>query len=339
MAPAPAAPAMNDGRRGRARWGLVVFWLLLILIAGAVWVYRQPIRDWVALQRYEPPAAVKQLADQDTMTDYARRMFYLNQPELLSSVDGFRKACPDSRDTVVLGCYHPDQQGIYIYNVKDPDLQGIVQVTAAHEDLHAIYDRLSGKDRRYVDDLLKDYYEHGLKDDRVKSEIELYKKTEPNDVVNEMHSTFGTEIAELPPALEAYYKRYFANRAAIVAYEQHYEQAFSARQAVVRADDARLADIKSQIESRQAGLNDQLAQVRAAKQELDELLSAGQTEAYNSRVASYNASVSSYNSSVSDLRKLIEEYNQLVATRNSVANQLNVLSQAIDTRVPQQIKP
>ncbi len=332
----PSSPA-NRGLSGL--WLRLVALVLLIGVLGGLFFYRQPIYDWWRLRSYQPPAAIQQLVSQTTMTDYARRLFYINRPELLSSVDTFRKRCPDSQDTVVLGCYHPKQRGIYIYDVKEPDLQGITQVTAAHEDLHAAYDRLSDKDRQYVNGLLQDYYDHGLTDARVKSQIQLYQKTEPDDILDEMHSTFGTEITDLPPALEEYYKRYFINRAVVATYEKQYEQAFTARQQVLQADDSQLTAMKDQIDSRQAALAAQLAQLQATKRQLDRLLAAGENDAYNAGVDSYNGQVSSYNTSLSSLRTYIKAYNDLVTARNRVAEELNALNHAQDTRLQPESVP
>ncbi|HVI60717.1 MAG TPA: hypothetical protein VM535_01030 [Candidatus Saccharimonadales bacterium] len=331
----PSAPLSASPEAGRGRrdfWLGLAGWLLLAAVLTTLFINRQPLSDWWRLRGYQPPAAVQQLAVQDTMTDYAKHLFYLNRPRLVSSVESFRQGCPNSRDNIVLGCYHPNQEGIYIYDVKDSDLQGIAQVTAAHETLHAAYERLSDKDRQYVNGLLKDYYAHGLTDQRVQDEIKLYQKTEPDAVVDEMHSTFGTEVADLPPALQNYYKRYFTNRAAVVAFEKKYEQAFLSRQQVVQAADERLAVMRAEIDARRARLESQQEQLQASKSRLDSLLAAGQNEAYNASLSSYNAQVSAYNSGVAALRSYIEEYNRLVAERNKVAEQLNVLNQAVDTR-------
>lgn len=323
--------ATAESKRGS--WLKLAGLLLFAAVLAFLIFNRQPIYDWWRLRTYHPSPEIQRLALQDTMTDYARRLFYLNRPELLSSVESFRKHCPDSRDTVVLGCYHPNQQGIYIYNVKDAELQGVAQVTAAHEDLHAIYDRLSDKERRYVNGLLQDYYDNDLTDERVKSEIKLYQKTEPNALLDEMHSTFGTEISDLPAPLENYYKKYFVNRKAVVAYHQQYQQAFSARQQVVAADDQQLTAMKVQIDSRQAQLSGQLEQIKAAKSRLDGLLASGQDVAYNAEVDSYNNQVNNYNAGVASLRTYIKAYNDLVAARNAIAEQINVLNHALDTRV------
>lgn len=329
MPPSPSNRHFSRKGRLTTAVGLSVIAALAILAI----LYWQPISDWWRLRGYQPPAAISQLATQDTMTPYARHLFYLNKPELLSSVSGFRQRCPENEGAIVLGCYHPDQAGIYIYDVKASDLQGVSQVTAAHEDLHAAYERLSAQDRRYVDGLLQDYYEHGLTDQRVKDEINLYKKTEPKSVLNEMHSVFGTEVASLPPALENYYKRYFSDRAVIVAYSQRYEQAFTARQARISQDDQRLAAMKQQIDSQEAALQVQQNQLSDTQNQLKALLAAGQTAEYNARVPAYNAQVRSYNSGVADLRDLIDQYNQLVSTRNAIAQELTTLDKALDTRL------
>jgi uncharacterized protein YukE len=329
-----SAPPPKPKRRRRVVLVVVLLaWAVLLVL---IIIQRQAISDWWRLRGYQPPSSIAKLTGQDTMSNYTKHLFYLNKPQLLSSVTSFRQHCPENEDTIVLGCYHPVEQGIYIYNVQDPSLQGVAQVTAAHEVLHAVYGRLSAKDRTYVDGLLNDYYQHNLTTSRVKAEIQLYKKTEPHDVTDEMHSTFGTEIANLPPALENYYKRYFTNRQAIVAYEQQYEGEFTSRQTTIQADDQRLTATKQQIASKESDLTNQLSQLNAERSQLDGLLSSGDSSTYNSRVADYNGKVNSYNTGVADLQSQIAQYNQLVTARNLVAGELTTLDKAVDTRLTPQ---
>jgi|GEM_PF-378578 len=333
----PAAHPTAAGKNaGRGRIILFIVLLVWAVLLALIIFERQAISDWWRMRGYQPPAPISQLAAQDTMTSYTKHLFYLNKPQLLSSVGSFRKYCPENEDTIVLGCYHPGEQGIYIYNVKDPSLQGVAQVTAAHEVLHAIYGRLSSQERTHVDDLLNDYYKHGLTNERVKGEIQLYQKTEPHDVTDEMHSTFGTEIADLPPALENYYKRYFTNRQTIVNYEQKYEAAFTSRQTTIQKEDKQLASLKQQIADKESDLTDQLSQLKAARSQLDDLLANGDSGTYNSQVADYNAKVNAYNAGVADLQQQIGQYNQLVAARNLVAGELTTLDKAVDTRLTPQ---
>jgi small-conductance mechanosensitive channel len=233
----------------------------------------------------------------------------------------------------VLGCYHPDQDGIFIYNVSDPTLAGVQQVTAAHEVLHAVYARLTTQQRITLDTELEAYYKHGLNNSLVQAEVALYQKTEPKDVMDEMSCTFGTEIANLPASLDAYYSRYFSNRGTIVDYEQNYQAAFSSRQAQVNQDDNQLAQMKVQIDNLEAELKTSLASLNAQLATLASIRGAGNIPAYNAGVPSYNAAIDAYNANVQTIANLVTQYNELVATRNQISGQLTTLASALDTRV------
>lgn len=311
----------------------------LLVMLGFAWTKRYQLQDWWRLRDYTPPSAVAQLADQDTMNDYTRHLFYLNHPKLLATVTQFRQYCPENEDTIVLGCYHTGQNGIFIYAVPDPSLAGIQQVTAAHEVLHSVYARLSSSDRSKLNGELESFYEHGLTDSNVKAEVGLYKKTEPGAVYDEMSCTFGTELATLPPSLEAYYAKYFNNRQKIVQYEAQYRVQFTSRQQQISNYDAQLSTMKSQINSQQSNLTTEASSLDTQKANLDQLLSSGQVSAYNAGVNSYNNQADSYNVGVSALKREISSYNQLVDTRNSIAGQLTTLDSAIDTRVPDTVSP
>jgi len=316
-------------------FGIVI---LLALIAAPFVVWRQwnAIYDWSRLRDYSPPADVVSLADQDTFNAYTKHLFYVNHPQLLSTVTSFRQYCPENENTIVLGCYHPDQDGIYIYNVQDPSLAGVAQVTAAHEVLHSIYARLSTKDRAALDSELQDYYQNDLHDQRVLAEVALYQQTEPNSVMDEMSCTFGTEIASLPSPLEAYYSRYFNNRQAIVAFEQNYEGEFTSRTNQINAYDAQLAALKQQISNEESTLSAQLNQINSDRARLDSQRNSGDIGGYNAGVDSFNSEVDSYNSGLNQLQANISDYNNLVTTRNSIAGELETLDQAIDTRLTTQ---
>jgi len=269
------------------------------------------------------------------MSSYARHVFYVNHPALESNPTQFRADCTQSEKTIVLGCYHSNQAGIFVYSVQDPRLSGVQQVTAAHEMLHAAYDRLSKKDRNYIDGLLKAYYNQQT-DQRIIDTINSYTQSEPNDVVNEMHSVFGTEIANLPAPLEQYYSRYFTNRAAVVGFASKYQSEFTTREAKIKADKAQLDQLKVAINAEQAQLQAQYNKINSDRARLDSLRSSGQIAQYNAGVSSFNAEVDSYNSSVQKLRQDISQYNQLVEEYNATASELTGLEKALDTRIPTQ---
>lgn len=313
-----------------ALWTIIIVWLVVV---GLILTNGQRLMDWWRLRGYVAPTAVVQLANEDTMTSYTRHLFFLNRPQLLPTVKSFRDHCPENENTIVLGCYHPDQNGIFIYNVSDPTLAGVQQVTAAHEVLHAVYARLSGSARSQLDTELTNYYKHGLTNPLVKAEVKLYQQTEPGSVMDEMSCTFGTEIANLPAPLEAYYNKYFSNRAAIVGYEQQYQAAFSSRQATITQDDAQLSQWKAQINTLDAQLKSSSASLSTQLTNLTNLRGEGNFAEYNAGVPAYNAAINAYNANVQTVETLVGQYNQLVVTRNQVAGQLTTLTAALDTRI------
>jgi hypothetical protein len=305
---------------GASKLPLLIVLLLLLAGLSVVAANRQGIIDWWRLRDYTAPAPVASLANQDAMTDYARKVFYVNSPDIRTKAN-FSSACPSSKaeQTIVLGCYHSDQAGIYLLNVTDPRLQGVEQVTAAHEMLHAAYDRLSSADRKKIDGMLLDYYNKDLTDERIKKTIDAYKKSEPNDLVNEMHSIFGTEVANLPSGLEAYYTKYFTKRSVITDAAAKYQAEFTSRQAAVAQADAQLSSLKAQIDSEEADLKTKQQTISDTQSNLVNLRNNGNTAAYNAGVPAYNALVDDYNSEVQAVQSLISQYNSLVASRNAIA--------------------
>jgi hypothetical protein len=312
---------------------LTFFAICCVLIAAVM--CRQRIFDWVKLRDYTPPSSVAQLASEDTMNSYTTHVFYVNHPKLLATVTSFRKECPSDEADIILGCYHVGQNGIFIYSVKDQALAGVQQVTAAHEVLHAIYARLSPSARMKLNGELEAYYKYDLKNSRVKAEIAVYQQTEPGSVYDEMSCTFGTEIAQLPADLDAYYSQFFTNRAAIVGYEQQYEGVVTSRQNQITADDQQLTSLSQQIQNQQKSLATQLTIITAQRSALSSLESTNAIE-YNQSVPSFNALVSTYNADVTALQTTENHYNQLLATRNSIAGEFDTLIKAIDTRVTPQ---
>jgi hypothetical protein len=301
---------------------------LILLVPAAVWTQRWNIFDTIRLRNYQPSAEVAQLADQTTMNGKTRRLFYVYRPNL-EDKQSFNNNCQTTEKTIVLGCYVAGNY-IHLYKVTDERLNGIIQVTAAHETLHAAYDRLSRSDKTSVNKLINGAYAT-LTDQRIKDTIEDYRKNGA-DTTNELHSILGTEVRNLPAALEQYYTRYFTNRLAIVGYSEKYEQAFTQRKQKIAEDDTKLAGLKQQIENSEADLKSREQALSAERNRLNALLAAKNYEAYNTSVPGFNAQVNAYNAQVARIRKLIDQYNVIVAERNAIATEEGELVKAIDSR-------
>lgn len=309
--------SLRPAPRPRQWPGRLLLVVILALMSLVLW-QRQAISDWIQLYGYEPPAEVTQLARQTHMTSDAQHLFYLNKPQITGKT-AFSNYCTNYEQTIVLGCYHGGQDGIYIlYVVNTPELSGVMQVTAAHEMLHAAYERLSDSEKTRIDTELTNFYNTKLKDVAIKDEVEAYRKTEPNALVNEMHSIFGTEVSNLPPSLESYYKRYFSNRQAVVKQAAMYANAFRSREAAVKRYDAQLQKLAGQVTSEEAALTEKGKALQQERARLEAYKNSGNVNSYNAAVPAYNQLVRSYNALLNKIKAEIAQYNKIVERRNAL---------------------
>jgi uncharacterized protein YukE len=312
------------------RTGWLLAFLGLTVVGGYfVWVNRYNIYDWSALQNYTPTAQITKLADDSGMNKYGHRLFYVNNPQV-SIKEDFAKQCVNTEQTIVLGCY--TGTNIYIYDVSEPKLEGVEEVTAAHEMLHAAYDRLSPSERNKVDILVNDAYKR-INNPRISQLADSYRKQDPAIVPNELHSILGTEVRNLGPELETYYSKYFTDRNKVVSLSEQYEKVFEDIKTQVESLDGDLAIRKAEIDKREQNLTALAQKLSNQKAQMDAMLGSGRTQAYNSQVDSYNSAVNSYNAEVANIKRLIAEYNVLVEKRNSIAVQQESLAKSIDSRL------
>lgn len=313
------------------------FWphvlLVLLVAAGAVlWFKHNELLDWAAARGYEPSAEVAQLVSETTMTPYAQRLFYANRP-VVEDKEAFNRHCTDpSEQVAVLGCFTGNRLGIYLYDVTDERLNGIEHVTAAHEMLHQVYQRLNGRDKTRINGLLQEY--HDLKaSQRLKDKIASYKNSEPAELQNEMHSIFGTEAIDLPVELEDYYRQYFTNRQAVLALHQKYQDEFDRRIAQITDYDAQLENLKARIESNKQDLRGREQELSQRRAQMDAYLAAERINEYNAAVPGFNASVAAYRNLVNATNQMVDEFNRLLGERNALAVQERELEAAIDSSV------
>lgn len=293
------------------------------LLLALVWasLNYQLIVDQVRLWGYDPPTEIRKLADDTTMRDNTRRVFYANRPELQDKRQ-FSESCLGRIHSIVLGCYKSNS-GIYILKVNEDQLDGVEEVTAAHEALHAIYDRMSGSEKERIDQLTaREFSRISNKD--LKSKIEQYKKDDPSVVPDELHSILGTTIRELDPELEKHYSKYFKDRQRIVAFYESYETEFIARE-------NRANFIKKQIESLKVQIDSINNELDSRKRELDaEFSSVDNTS--QSEVEGYNAKVRAFNARVSYQQSLVASHNSLIAEYNAIVTEVSTLYEALDSR-------
>lgn len=295
--------------------------LLVGVIALSLWIYvsRQAIVDWARLRSYTPSTQIVSVNNTIGLTPLGQKLLYVNRPEVYSKRLDFSGQCPiDMEKTIVLGCYISGDRGIFLFEPSDERLAGVVETTAAHEMLHAAYERLEGNEKVTINALLKNYFKNSLKDERIKKTIASYEAAGA-PLENEMHSIFGTEVDELPLELEAYYSRYFSDRKLVLKQLARYQEEFTRREAQVAAYDAQLKTQKSQIESLETSLKANLTRLNSIQDQLTALERSNSYEAYNGLVPTYNNLVETYNKQLELLKSRIESYNNTVELRNNLA--------------------
>ncbi len=265
-------------RKPSARYRGLSVKLILLVVAVLVFVNRQYIFDQIVLFSYQPAPEVVALAEATKMTPTAERYFYASKPTI-DERTAFNSNCKNNDEqTIVLGCYTNRQ--IHVFNVTDPRLPGVKAVTAAHEMLHAAYERLGNSEKVHLKTLIDQELEQ-LNDGRIKRLIDSYNKTEPGELYNEMHSILGTELRQLPAELEQYYSQYFDNRGTVVRISESYEKVFSG----LRESQQKLVDelniLAININERSENLNYEVTRLNSDVKSFNSQASSGQFSSEN----------------------------------------------------------
>lgn len=322
----------NTNHRSRGHTLGLVAALISVSVAALLFFNRQYVIDQVNIWQYQPSSPVEQLVDRSGMNDQGKFYFYASTPTI-ESTQVFNDKCGHREEsTAILGCY--TSQKIYIYNVSDKRLDGIREVTAAHEMLHAAYERMSDRERQKVNALLETEY-NKLKDDKNLSErMAFYAKTEPGQRDNELHSVIGTEVASISPELEAHYKKYFTDRQKVVALHTKYATVFSDLQARSEELISELNTLGDSIEKDTAAYNSAVNQL---DKDIEGFNARANSGAFNSQ-AQFNSERNSLVDRVASLDSLrdkidtnVAKYESLREELASIASTSEALNKSIDS--------
>lgn len=313
--------------------GLVVL-IISIAAAATLFLNRQQIVDQISIWQYTPTEEIAALAQRTRMNDGGRFYFYSSQPSV-EGAETFNKECTRKEEsTAILGCYNG--RNIFIYDVTDTRLSGIKEVTAAHEMLHAAYDRLSSDEKTRVNKLLEAEYEK-IKDGKEFAErMAFYARTEPSERYNELHSIIGTEVETLPAELEIYYKKYFSDRQQVASLHKKYANVFLQLQARSDQLSAELTQVGAAIEADSALYNSQVAQLNADIEAFNTKAENGGFVSHAQFQAERNALLTRANQ-LDERRSAINagivKYNQLRAELEAVASQSEALNRSINSNL------
>ena len=256
-----------------------------------------PTVPTVATTTTSPPPAVgssiEDLMNGAGMTALGRRLFVGARPELQEAarleVDCGIDVPSEPGDTHTFGCLVRGR--IHVRSFAAPELRNLSYAVAAHELLHVAYLQLPAAERIRIDaELAAARSGNALLQDR----LSIYAET-GDDTLDEVHSVLGAEFADLPPALEAHYGRYFDRAKVLDAYQSTIGH---------RDDDLRaLKDRAEELGGRLEALRD----------EMDALEAAGDLRTYNARVTTYNSILREHNTAVRQFNEQLAEYRRLLA--------------------------
>lgn len=312
-------------KRHRAFGSLVVSFILLILSV-VVWLNRQYVVDSISFWRYEPTTAIAAITERTQLTDGGKFAFYAAQPALDGNRTFNAKCDRKEQEAAILGCYVASR--IYIYDVTDERLDGIKEVTAAHELLHAVYQRLSSAERAKIDSLLEAEFAKLQDDPHYSERMAFYARTEPGQRANELHSIIGTEVASISPELEAHYGNYFRHRSVVVQLHANYRSVFTELSQRAQELSAQLDALSQQIKTASATYNDNVKELNSTIQTFNTRATAGdfssqaqferERQALVARVGSLEAQRATINKLTEQHEALRQEYNTTVTNSNDL---------------------
>lgn len=308
------------------------FVITLVIIFGSILgatIFRQELRDKFIVATTDVSPEANALKSQLDLTNTADFIYQASLPEVQPATK-FNQSCggANREQSIVLGCY--TNQRFYIFDVNDERLNGVKEVTAAHELLHAVYERMTKNEKTAIDKELQNTADT-INDERFQKTVTEYKTTEPGHISNELHSILATEIEVLPSKLEKHYQKYFKDRQKIVRFAKAYESTFISLEEQIKDYDQELQNLRLQKEALEQSLKDQQASIEAEQKRLTALREANEASTYNAAVPAFNRSIQIYNEDVTRLKQLIAEYNELVEKRNALATTQNNLVQQLDS--------
>ncbi len=258
---ASRAPLSRASRAGRG--ALVAVAVLAVLaqgavIAGASWAVAnpRPVTDAVTVWTTELDPTIERYADDAGLSDRGRFLLAASLPQILPA-ERFEQFCTVSAPGIgVLGCYTLDDGRIHLYDVTDDALSALEPVVAAHETLHAAWDRLAPQERSALVEPLESALAALGPDHELVERIAGYEERDPDSRIPELYAIIGTEVAGsatdgLGPFLEGHYAAYFDDRSRVVALAEQVQTLFAQLDEQLRQLSARVDELSARIVSEQ----------------------------------------------------------------------------------------
>jgi hypothetical protein len=334
---------MKPNRQRNRQWN----WILLGGLFAIGWLMSNGsmIEDILDLPPRPTSPAVEQLALATTMTRSAQRLFYQQNPTIEPQAT-FVSSCKVPDKGIMLGCY--SRRGkvgkIVIQSVTDPRLRGVMEVTAAHEMLHAAYEKLSQPERDRLTPRLEKAIKY-VEDQRLLKVLKDYKQRDLALYANELHSHLGTELKKLAdPVLEQHYRQYFTDRPYVTAFAERSgaplkeldekadglkpeidqleidlkqeKQALEQAETSLKASANNLTNLEAQLNDTRTAAETALAQ---GQSNINQVAQFEQEKAeFNRQVGLHNDRVQTEKNQVAEFNQKVDLYKQKVTAYNQV---------------------
>jgi cell division septum initiation protein DivIVA len=328
----------QTGHSGSGRIAAIVsIFLTIALFAGACWVLlnRQYVIDQATVWQYQPSAEIEQLVRNTSMSETGKFYFYASTPHLYADKDAFNSSCPRQEESsAILGCYAA--RVIYIYDVPDERLQSVPEVTAAHEMLHAAYDRLGNQEKQRINTLLDSEYKKLLdsENEGLKERMQYYARTEPGERDNELHSIIGTEVQDISEELEMYYSKYFSDRQVVIGLHDLYNSRFAELRDNSEALKTELEKLSTQIKSMSDQYNADISALNKDIEAFNNRADAGgfsSQSAFGAARAELVERIDLLKRTRSDIDAKVVDYEAKRQTYNATVDESNSLTRSLDS--------
>lgn len=275
--------------------------------------------EWLAKQTILPE--ISAIASSSSMTAFAKRTLIENNPALVDR-STLNDLCSNSSG-VSFGCFRKkgNVTKILIADLRSSRVSEIVDVTTAHEMLHAAYDDLDEDAKLEFRKMAENFLKNSNERDFVFERLKLYEKEAAHGQLNEVHSILGTEILNLSPELELHYAKFFVNRASVVSKANSFKDIFDSHYMKIVEFDSTIEGLGARIEANQRAARIVEIEIKS-KERLANMMSEVE-------IIALNRQISDYNNMVEEQKMDVAKYNSLVGKRNRVVDAISKLTASI----------
>ncbi len=321
---------MNQLRK-KSFWQSKAWFLLATVIIVVGWASQQVVvQDFWRGMGYKPEGKMQEIEAALELTGRGRQIFAASWPAIGPNVE-FNDHCNSHNgDVSLLGCYTGGR--IYVYEVELEELETGNIVTTAHELLHAVWERMSERERGEVRGWLDKLYAE--KKEWFDKELEVYTEGER---VEEMYARVGTKLAELPEEAEANYSKFFQNRGRIVEYYERYEAPFLELKAEMEELLLKIENVRAEIDQ---GKEEYSAKVKELEGKIETFNRCAETVGcfrneveFSARRQALVAETGALDGLREELNKEIEENNRRIDQYRELQAGLGRLNDAVNSNI------